>query len=119
MATAVDRRRVLRGGVAERCRRARERCGVDDGFARQGRGWGQGRDWLCRVGWRHAGSGAVKVLLHGPVYTYIPYESSSKNAQHRLRGSGGFFNLAVLDLCSDFYSDLCGIGAQIEHAKFV
>jgi hypothetical protein len=29
------------------------------------------------------------------------------------------FNLAVLDFCSDFYSDLCGIGAQIEHAKFV
>ena len=83
MATAVDRRRVLRGGVAERCQRARERCGVDDGFARQGRGWGQGRDWLCRVGWRHVGSGAVKVLGHGPVYTYLT-ELSSKNAQHRL-----------------------------------
>ena len=44
MGRPVDRRRVLRGGVAERCRRAREHCGVGDEFVRQGRGRGWGLD---------------------------------------------------------------------------
>ena len=69
---------------------------------------------MCRVRWRHAGSGAVKVLGHGPVYTYL-------TEFVKPHSTGGFY-LALLD----FYSAFCSIStpipttrAELEHAKFV